>query len=110
LSDLFEVLGVVDLDVNTELHSEFVEVHVEASDLGVLDSHGHLLGDSVALGGVTLDESGLQRGLSVALGDLNRLQGVFIFTGRADDLDGGHGIDDEFAEECAFAIGIKNFP
>jgi hypothetical protein len=87
LSDLFEILGVVDLNVDTELHSELVEVHVEASDLSILDSHGHLLGDSVALSGISLDESGFQGGLSVALGDLDGLQGVFIFAGTADGFD-----------------------
>lgn len=86
------------------MHSEFVQVHVQAGDLGTLDLEGHLLGNSGHLNSVTLNESAFQSRLSVALGDLDSLNGVFVFTGGADLSNPVHGIDDEFTEQAAFTI------
>ena len=80
MTDLFQVLGVINHDLDTHLHSEFVEVHVQTGNLSALDSQWHLLGDSGGLSGVTLDQLGFQGTFTVALGDLNALQGVFEFT------------------------------
>ena len=40
-TDLFELRGVVDGDVDTELHALFLEIHVQHGDLGVGDASLH---------------------------------------------------------------------
>lgn len=107
MSDLFEVLGVIDDELDTHLHFEFVQVHVEASNFGVLNSQRHLLRDSGHLQSVTLDQFTFQRALTVALLDLDGLKGVFVFTGGTDLSNPVHGVNDQFTEQTAFTIYIS---
>ncbi len=102
LSNFFEIFGIIDDELDTHLHLEFVKIHVEASNFGVLNSHRHLLRDSGHLQSVTLDQFTFQRALTVAFLDLDGLKGVFVFTGGTDLSNPVHGINDQFTEQTAF--------
>lgn len=107
LSDLFEVLGVFDKDLDSHGHSELVEVEVKEGDLGSLDGGFHLLGGSHGLEGVSAENGALEGTLSVRFKDIDILDGVLFISDGSGRFTFKDGIDDDFSEQVT--LGSNNF-
>ncbi|KAI3475615.1 hypothetical protein L1887_62957 [Cichorium endivia] len=98
-ADLFQLVGVVDGDVDAEVHALLDEVDVEQGDLGVGDARLHGLGGDGAVEGVAVDEERLARRLAVRLEHVDRLDRILCLAARIDGLDGEHGVDGDLREK-----------
>jgi len=76
-SDLLEIFRIINEDLNTHLHAEFIEIKVNNSDLSLINSSFHLLASSLSLEDVSLDHLRLHRALTMTLDDLNILNRIF---------------------------------
>jgi hypothetical protein len=132
LPDGLELFRVIDRDVDAEVHPRLLQVHVEASNLGVADPSLHrckrmqkrhvsschkcLCQKSVADGGrrtlggdgaverVALDKDGFGGALAVRLEDVDGLDGVLDVAAGVDRLDGEHRVDREVGKEGVVAV------
>jgi hypothetical protein len=127
LADGLELVGVVDGDVNAEVHASLHQVHVEAGNLRAGDASlhgcsrmkqsvrltaatrriGRTLRGNSAVESVTLDVDRLERTLAVSLEDVNSLDGVLDVTTSVDGLDSKHGVDSEVSEEVAVTVRAR---
>ena len=71
------MLGVVNKDLDSHLHSIFVEVHIKTSDLCFLDGQGHTLGASHSIDSISVDKLTFHYGFSVAFEDVHGFDSVF---------------------------------
>ena len=106
-ADGFELLGVVDRDVDAEFHAFFLEVHVQAGDAGVGDAGFHGLGGDGTVEGIAFEEDGLEGGCAVRFEDVDGFDGVFHFAARVGGLDGLHGVNGHVGEKGR--IGSDDF-
>lgn len=102
LTDLLQLIGVVDCDLNAKLHSLLLQVHVQASNLRVGYPSLHGLGSDGAVKGIAVDENGFATTLSVSLEQVDSLHGVLDLVLLVGGLDLLHGINDHVGVE----IGI----
>ncbi|KAI6757546.1 hypothetical protein HG531_003371 [Fusarium graminearum] len=98
-SDLFKLLRVVNSNLDTKLHTLLLQVHVQNSNLGVLNSGRHSLRGNGAVQGVTLNKNGFESALAMSLENVDSLDGVLGLVSVVGGLDSLHSIDDHVGEE-----------
>lgn len=94
LSDLVKVIGVLNEDLYAHLHSELVEVEVNASNLGFFHKLGHLLGRAGSLNSISINELGFFTGHTMRFQNVNGLNRVFSLSLLVDVLNVLHGGND----------------
>jgi hypothetical protein len=104
LTNFVKVIGVLNENLNAHLETEFVQVEVNTSDLGILHHLGHTLGRSGGLNSVTINKHGFLGGLTVSLEDVDVLDGVLGLALGVGHLDVLHSIDNHVGEEVSFTV------
>lgn len=77
LTDLLQLVGVVDGDLHTELHSLLLQVHIQASDLRISYPSRHGLRSNGTVDGIPVDKQRLCPTFSVSLEKVDSLNRIF---------------------------------
>lgn len=99
LSDFIKVIGVLNENLDSHLHSELVEVEVNASNLGVLHHLGHSLRRAGSFNSISINEFGFFTGHTVRFKNMDGFDGVFNLTLSVNVLNVLHGLDDNLGIE-----------
>ena len=99
MTDLVEVVGVLNEDLHAHSESELVQVEVNAGNLAVGDFLGHALGAASCLNGVPVDELRLAGRLAVRLQNVHVLHGILGLAGGVLHLHSLHSLHDHVCEE-----------
>jgi len=102
LSDLVEVIGVLNENLDAHLESKLVEDEVNEGDLAVLEDLGHALGRAGSFDGVSIDEGGLFAGHTVGFEEMDGFDVALGLSVLVGPLNVDHGFDDHVCEEITF--------
>jgi len=106
LSDLFDILWVINKDLNTELKSEFIKIEIKTSNFSVFNFSWHLLMSLNSLDGVTSDQLTFSWTLTMSLKNVNGFNWIFS-SENCLLFNSSNWLDDQISEK--FRISVDKF-